>query len=478
MPFWELIKNTKLALKNEDETQLCYLYGKGYAMNYQIKKTIFKGFFFRSLIFFFILFKNFSFFSKKIISRSIYIYAGSKNDFETLKSTITILNDKKKSFHLEVNETISYNDVSYLPKSKLSFFLVNPKIIFVACIMFIFKGFQLYLKLRKLNKKNVINYYFNVFCEVYLFLPYYFEKLSKIKPKLIIISNDHSVNYRALRLVAETLKIKTLYMQHAGVTKYFPPLEFDYALLDGMIAHQTYIKCYQIQKKNKRIERNIKKCQIFLSGQKKKFQIKNFNNNKKKTIGIATGTLDNFQYLKPIINNVLKLGLNCDIRFHPAQPASFISKIEEYSKNMKYLKLSYPKKESLSIFFSKVDAVIAFRTSLHLEAAIAGLPTFFIKMFRTNFKSDSYGYVESGLSFKLNKDFNISKLNSLILKSNNSKRKKIIRNFSETYDTIWQNNEHKLVFKIIENIIEKKNKPVQIFKKIDNEIYQKVFKLK
>lgn len=154
MFFWEIIKNTKLALKNEDETQLCYLHGKGYSVNNNTEKSIFKGFFFRSLIFFFILFKNFSFFSKKITSRSIYIYAGSKNDFETLKSTISILNDKKKSFHLEVNETISYNDISYLPKSKFSFFLVNLKIIFVACIMFILKGFQLYLKLRKLNKKN------------------------------------------------------------------------------------------------------------------------------------------------------------------------------------------------------------------------------------------------------------------------------------------------------------------------------------
>ena len=56
----------------------------------------------------------------------------------------------------------------------------------------------------------------------------------------------------------------------------FPPLEFNYALLDGNIAHQFYIQSYKIQKKtNLRLEKNIANCQVILTGQKKLVAKKN-----------------------------------------------------------------------------------------------------------------------------------------------------------------------------------------------------------
>jgi hypothetical protein len=483
MFFWDLITQSKIALKKESESEICYVYGKGFTnINTETKtffksKSIFKGFFFRSLIFFFLLFKNFSLFSKKITSNTIYIYVGSRNAFESVKPIVDTLLKKKKNFHLEINENIPLQVVKYLPKSKYSFFVINLKIVLAASFLFILNGFKLYFKLKK---KIVISYYYNRFCDVYLYLTYFFEKLSKIKPKLVIVCNDHSVEDRALRLVAETLKIKTLYIQHASVTQFFPPLEFNYALLDGLHAHQTYLNCYYRQtKKYNRIENNIKKCCVFLSGQKKKFKIKKKYFVKKNiTLGIATGTLASFNYVKSALNNISKLGLNCIIRFHPDQPASFIRQVEDYSKNINKLKLFYSQKSTLSDFFSKVDAVISFNSSIILEAAIVGLPTFYMKMYQTSFKSDFYGFAKTRLAFKLNKNFNISQLIILMQKAKNFKRKKIIKNFSETHGTIWQNKEHNLVYKIIESIIEKKNIPVKFFKELDSKIYNKVFKLK
>ena len=109
----------------------------------------------------------------------------------------------------------------------------------------------------------------NLFCGAYSYVPYFINILSKTKPKLVIVSNDHSLNCRSLRLAAQILGIRTLYIQHASISNIFPPLEFDYALLDGLVSYKKYVSCYEKNKNNNRVKKNAIKCKVLLTGQKK-----------------------------------------------------------------------------------------------------------------------------------------------------------------------------------------------------------------
>lgn len=62
------------------------------------------------------------------------------------------------------------------------------------------------------------------------------------KPKAMVFSNDHTTLPRAFLKAAQDEGIKTIYLQHASVSKKipFPPLEFDYALLEGHDALEKY----------------------------------------------------------------------------------------------------------------------------------------------------------------------------------------------------------------------------------------------
>ena len=82
-------------------------------------------------------------------------------------------------------------------------------------MLFFSRVLPLYLELKKNNKNYEISTKFNLFCEAYVLVPFFIDILKKVQSKVIIISNDHHVITRSLRLSAEIMDIKTLYTQHA-----------------------------------------------------------------------------------------------------------------------------------------------------------------------------------------------------------------------------------------------------------------------
>ena len=115
--------------------------------------------------------------------------------------------------------------------------------------------------------------------------------------------------------------MKTIYVQHASGSELFPPLNFDYALLDGKIAHQIQLNCYKTQTENNlRIKQNIKNCEIILTGQKKLVIKKKINQEfKELNIGLAVNELDNFNHVKEFFSLIKNTEIKCIIRTHPAQ---------------------------------------------------------------------------------------------------------------------------------------------------------------
>lgn len=441
-------------LKIEDELSLAFLFGKRFKeIEYMdLKKPKYVGVILRCLIFFKFIVKNFVLTLPKFSKEPIYVYAGTDNQFNSLNPVVKALKNKGIGFYLSVGYGVSRTNRihEYAVPIKFSF-----KVLLAGFWLFLIRGWPLYQKLKRMEKTIEISWYFNKFCEVYIYLPYFISVLCQVSPKVIIVSNDHNVSNRCLRLAAEFLEIKTVYMQHASVSDVFPPLEFDYALLDGFIAHETYKRCYQLQNEiNPRVERNVKKCHVILSGQKKEVVDSNKDYHIKDiSLGLAVNQIDDFFSVKTVLKSVSEMEIKCTIRTHPFQKSDFISSLCEYIQDKPLLTWSDSRDQPLSDYFKQINALVAGNTSIHLEAALADLPTFYLEMSQNVIKPDYYGYVRNGISTNLEKEFSKEVLVTGIENCYSSDRSKAIKSYSETYGTSWQNREGVLGALIIESIL-------------------------
>ena len=480
MNFFELLSRSKLALSKENEIELNYFLSQNNideVLREDIKtKQKFKGIFLQSLLFFYRILNNLSLFEKKISTKPVYAVLGTYNQFISLKSTLEALKENGDKFLLSINKNV-FNK-NYYPKDfePVKF---NFKVALCGLVLFFSHLLPLYLKLKRKNKEYAIDTKFNLFCEAYILIPFYIDMLKKVQPKIIIVSNDHHVINRCLRLSAEIMDVKTLYLQHASVNELFPPLEFNYALLDGNIAHQFYIQSYKIQQRTiDRVEKNIGNCQVILTGQKK--LVVKINEEKKLKglhIGIAVNPLDDFDYLKKLLDQLSPMKVKCVVRTHQGQSQFFLKQLRIYIRDKNWISWSDSREHLISNYFMQVNLLIANNSSIHLEAALADLPTFHYQMCRESFE-DEYGYIRNGISKILEKNFSFELLKNFVNSEHKDlQRIKSIKNYSETYGTAWQNQEGKLSALIINRILN--DKPLDdLFQIEKSKIYKSVNFLK
>ena len=462
MNFFELIKKSKLALSKESELELNYFLSKEDidVVIYEDKKKIkqkFKGIFLQSLLFFFRILSNLSLFEKKIFTKPVYVALGTINQFNSIKSTLEALEANGDKFLLSINKNVFHKNYYFKNAKPVKF---NIKVALSGLVLFFSRVLPLYLELKRKNKKYEIAMHFNLFCEAYILVPFYIDMLKKVQPKIIIVLNDHHVINRSLRLSAEIMDVKTLYLQHASVSEIFPPLEFNYALLDGNIAHQFYIQCYQTQQRtNLRIEKNIAKCKVILTGQKKSVVKKNEEKMLKGLhIGLAVNPDDDFDYLQKLLEHLSSMKVKCIVRTHQGQSLFFLKQLKAYIRDKNWISWSDSREHMISNYFMQVNLLIASNSSIHLEAALAGLPTFYYEMTSKVLYSDYYGYVRNGVSKKLENNFSFELLKNFVNSEHNDlQRLKSIKSYSETYGTSWQDQEGKLSALIINRILNDKS---------------------
>ena len=146
------------------------------------------------------------------------------------------------------------------------------------------------------------------------------------------------------------------------------------------------------------------------------------------------------------------------IRMHPVQIVLDIDAIMAEFKFYDNVSFSDSRSESLAIFFSKCNLLIAGNSSIHLEAATSGLETIYYEFTKKSYH-DYYGYVSSGLSKHINsiemlqrylssRDHNhsVSKIQAC------AARKIAIKYYSESYDTKWKGKEGELVGTTLERL--------------------------
>lgn len=302
--------------------------------------------------------------------KAVLIYGESTNNRNTLLPIIKELGD---------NKVIDLFSHSQYPKWKQYWYAIP------------YLG-SLLKELRNANsdKRCIIRYFFAKFWVMYGCNKAAGELLDFYKPSILVMANDHLHFHRALMHEAKKRGIYTLYVQHASVTDKFPPLEFDFSLLDG---EDSYNK-YNNHKNNS--------GNIYLTGGIRfdGINISKQNLGGKTVIGVAINQFDDetivkgtclqlksFKFNDPIVEVIL--------RPHPQMPIKMWS--TWCKKNN--VGFSFAREETSFQFLSRISVLISNQCSIHLDAAMCHTPSIIFKLSSSNIE-DSYLFSKNGLAIE------------------------------------------------------------------------------
>lgn len=208
--------------------------------------------------------------------------------------------------------------------------------------------------------------------------------LDYLAPGLLCFANDHSMPARMVAFVAKNKKITTLYIQHAAVTDQFPPLIYDYALLEGMDSLQKYAK---IGNSNAR---------VYLIGKPKSDAYYPYisKNQHVNAVGISLGRRDQVDRVEKICKILRQAYPELEIWLRP-HPGDKRQREWDRIAAAFGLKKSDSDTELSFDYLCKIDAMIAEYSNMLLEAVL--LNVFPICCELSGAHTDWYGFAEQGL---------------------------------------------------------------------------------
>jgi hypothetical protein len=165
---------------------------------------------------------------------------------------------------------------------------------------------------------------------------------------------------RCLINVSQTLRVKTLYIQHASVTEKFPDLSFDYALLDGQESFEKYRS------------RSKSSSKVLLAGGTRyDYFSRRFRKSNGKNIGISINQFDDFQIVKDLCLSIKNCStFEISVRPHPNMINWNRSWFEK--NGIRYSDSSIvPSYDYLASLWLQISNVCG----IHLDAVILGVPT-------------------------------------------------------------------------------------------------------
>lgn len=374
-------------------------------------------------------------------SFKVLAFAGTPNQYHAIRPSVQFIDEQLPTLLLykeKVAEVTGQNEkaipVTLSPSQALVSVFLSAKSLPL-----------LYRKLKAIDLR-LPKWRLDSFLEAHLWLVYSWALLSKIKPRYVLVSNDHNTANRAFIAMAHHLGIKTIYMQHASVSSIFPALRFNYAFLDGRIALGHYVEC---EKNRPSRVAEYPVPVVVLSGQKKNLT-KNISTDVN-CLAIAINAGDRYDFVLPFCSELVDKGQRLIIRWHPFQREEDVEAIKTaFSDHNGMVSFSDPMKQELGVFFAHARCLIAGNSSIHLEAALFGLKTIYFE-WSTPMTPDYYGYVKNGVSVQA---FNVDDVLGLVGRAQSDQddsleRSRAIQQYSETYGTVWEGREGELVAKVL-----------------------------
>lgn len=297
-----------------------------------------------------------------------------------------------------------------------------------------FNYFSILFHFYKRNKKFTLAY----FDLIYYSIGYYetFKKtLTSEKPKLMVFSNDHNYDSRALLMACTELNIKTVYVQHASVTPLFPPLSFDLNLLEGDDSLNKYKQCGSISGKTQFVG---------MPRFDKYFHLIKPEQRTVATIGVAFNMIDHLDSVYKILE-YLSTQTNYSITYrpHPREARNL-----ERFRELKRIKKSSDSETAFD-FLKKQDVLIGGSSSILLEACLLNvIPIYY--HFESAF-NDVYGFAQNGLAHTLNQISDLDEILNEYKKTINVRAK--AKYYNATIDTIDDGKSSILALKLIKQFV-------------------------
>ncbi|MGE0566982.1 MAG: hypothetical protein AB7O73_03455 [Bacteroidia bacterium] len=309
--------------------------------------------------------------------------------------------------------------------SRINIFLPITISAFLAAFFYpkVLVNYLLLDKTLRLNYRRGIN-------DIVLTYPFYYVSklwMKTVKPKAVVISNDHVYSTRILVHWANQLNIPTFYIQHAAVTKDFPKLEMKFAFLEGEDSKEKYL------------EAGSDSSKIELIGIPKMDYLYNkINKNKNvNVVGVAGNGLESKGDVIDVLNKLsasypdLKITYRPHrMQFHEKQYKSILDEI--LTQIPKSIVISNPFKESATDYLTKIDLLVAGDSSIHLEATLLNVTS--VYYFKTNDYYDYYSFLKNEMIELAN---NFTELSHIINreKGNRSYVRKKAKKYCSTLDT-------------------------------------------
>ncbi len=211
---------------------------------------------------------------------------------------------------------------------------------------------------------------------------YWLVFLSLCRCRALVVSNDHNVDFTSLFIAARMYKVPTFYLQHAHAAPSFPPLNMDFAFLDGEISARIY-------------DQKPSRTRIFLTGAPRlQFEVEPPPTGR---IGIAVGLNDELKFVESLVYNFLRLDLRVRLRPHPRHGAVARSMLKVLCHRDSRVEFCDSRRVSVEEFLANVEAVVASNCGIHLEAAACKRPSFYAVLGNSQ-EEDSYAFLEAGLA--------------------------------------------------------------------------------
>ncbi len=318
-----------------------------------------------------LILKNFAsdvlrlFFRTKIPKEKIWFLVLTQNNLEALKG-----------IKEEIPDSIYVSFRKFRSKINAETYYFNLPLKFLFDLMYPFSWIIYYRQ----NHYRALKY-FDLLFEVNGSYENSVLLLKRYRPRAIVFTNDHLVIARSLLLAAKKLDITTYYVQHACVSKYFPPLQFTHAFLDGQDAFDKYSSIGDIESK------------VHLVGISKFDRYTDVLNDNKnvKVIGIAFNFIEEIEKIYSFTKKLLLKhpDLSFLIRPHPGDRRD-LTILGEFE-------LSDTREENSFQFLSKIDVLITGDSSLHLEAVLINVYPIYYSFDSHKRRFDYYGFLQNKL---------------------------------------------------------------------------------
>lgn len=265
----------------------------------------------------------------------------------------------------------------------------------------------------------------------------YKRVLKKSRPNMVIFSNDHNIYSRGLLIACKELKIKTVYVQHAAVSEYFPKLEFDLSLLEGDDSKNKYLRNFKTKGVIKLI--GMPKFDFFSTQINKNVKVK--------SVGICYNLNDKLEDVVKVVNHVRKClpKLKIILRRHPND--------KRLIPINNFINMSHSQNETSFEFLKVVDLVIVGNSSIALEAVLMNVvPVYYNFAAKNNDFDDYYGFVKNGL---MREAVDLESLVEYILSEVNDKSavQHKAKYYNDVIGTEFYGKSSELALKYIEEII-------------------------